>query len=108
MCNVYIGLPYTWFNNRTHLGTDFLSLDRAVENQRRLNLYDGARIENLAIAGFTHGPILQMMDYMNWTCKYPILYLKKNGYDRKAYDASSPNLKKIYWTLMCISLDQEN
>lgn len=68
-----IGLPYTWWNNRTHLEAVFERLDNAVANPQWLNVYRDARVENLSFIGFDHGPIILSLDHWNKTSKYPPL-----------------------------------
>lgn len=66
----FIGLPYTWWDNRTQSDAVFERLDRVVAKAQWLNIYGDASLETFPIIGSDHGPILLSLDHWNKTGKY--------------------------------------
>ena len=63
------GLPFTWFDKRSDSSSIFEKLDRVLIKEQWMYSCKDARVENLPIIGFDHGPIILYLDKRNFEIK---------------------------------------
>ena len=63
------GLPFTWFNKRGDSSSIFEKMDMVLINEQSIYSFKVARIENLPIIRFDHGPIVLDLDKINFKIK---------------------------------------